>query len=202
MLRVGFKPVYVAKQAWLPKSRSTHTHNTRAPAYPTKPHSHSGAPARPLPSAGLPGLERSPLPTASPTARRLGPATPRVASAPAMSQVEGEDEIPPEEIDEATLKEVVVLFRNPETEGLGKTCQDIASSTALEVLIICAIVINTLILCVQNPANQFSEGTTLLLTVADLILSGLFTVEMCIRIRAMGFIGHRGYLDVRQPSKH
>ena len=108
----------------------------------------------------------------------------------------------PVEDAEETLPEVnsvsapLPLYRKVETEGFGKLCQQIAASTGLEVVIICAIVTNTLILCVQNPANQFDEGMTLLLTVMDLILSVLFTLEMLIRIRAMGFIGHRGYLDV------
>ena len=55
--------------------------------------------------------------------------------------------------------------------------------------------INTLFLMYQNPANRLSEGVTLFLTVGDLFLSALFTVEMFIRIIGMGFIGHRGYLD-------
>eukprot|EP01046_Picozoa_sp_COSAG06_P069259 COSAG06_NODE_18805_length_868_cov_0.797139_1_plen_106_part_01 len=106
-----------------------------------------------------------------------------------MSQVEGEDEVAPEEVEDG-LEEVsavstpVVLYRNPEVEGFGALCQQIAASTGLEVLIIAAIVTNTLILCVQNPANQFDEGMTLFLTVMDLLLSMLFTIEMLIRIRA------------------
>lgn len=89
-----------------------------------------------------------------------------------------------------------LMFRNPETEGFGALCQKVAASTGLEILIIAAIVTNTLILCVQNPANQFDESMVLFLTVMDLILSVIFTLEMLIRIRAMGFLGHRGYLDV------
>ena len=41
----------------------------------------------------------------------------------------------------------------------------------------------------QNPANQFSEKTTLFLMVADLVLSCVFTIEMFIRIIAMEFVG-------------
>ena len=99
-----------------------------------------------------------------------------------------------------------------------------------QIVIILAILTNTVVLCVQNPANTFDADSTLLLTVLDLILSLIFTLvsranprsqadrpralsrhppshthvallllqEMCIKIRAMGFLGHRGYLDVRK----
>ena len=93
------------------------------------------------------------------------------------------------------------LYRKIETTGFGALCQKVAASTGLEVIIIGAIVTNTLILCFQNPANMFDADMTLLLTVMDLILSVLFTLEMLIRIRAMGFIGHRGYLDVRRAPR-
>lgn len=97
---------------------------------------------------------------------------------------------------ESAVAPALPLYRKVETEGFGALCQTIAASTALETVIISAIVTNTLILCFQNPANQFDEDMTLLLTVMDLVLSVIFTLEMLIRIRAMGFIGHRGYLDV------
>ena len=45
-----------------------------------------------------------------------------------------------------------------------------------QIVIILAILTNTVVLCVQNPANLFDADSTLLLTVLDLILSLIFTL--------------------------
>eukprot|EP01052_Picozoa_sp_SAG31_P009470 SAG31_NODE_498_length_14861_cov_3.405026_1_plen_440_part_00 len=87
------------------------------------------------------------------------------------------------------------VYRHPTTEGMKGCCQSIASSHALEMVIIAVILVNTIILAVQNPANQFGREHAIMFTAADLILTTIFTIEMFVRIIAMEFLGKRGYLD-------
>ena len=120
--------------------------------------------------------------------------------------------------DDGAVEAMAALYRAPTTVGLVGSCQRLAASVSLEVAVVSAIVVNTLVLMTQNPANSFAEQTTLGLTILDMFLSVLFTVvrccyalpsrgsgtdpaaqEMVVKIIAMGLIGHRGYLDVSLP---
>ena len=65
-------------------------------------------------------------------------------------------------------------------------CQNACKSSWLEVLILLCILLNTVLLAVQNPATTLSNDTLYVFMIIDLVLTGIFTVEMCIRIIAMG----------------
>lgn len=66
-------------------------------------------------------------------------------------------------------------------------CQRAAVSTWLDVTIITAILINTVLLAVANPANQFDDHVLEAFMYIDMVLTSLFTWEMFVRIQAMGF---------------
>jgi hypothetical protein len=66
-------------------------------------------------------------------------------------------------------------------------CRRASVSTWLDVTIISAILTNTVLLALQNPANQFSDDTLDIMMYIDMFLTCLFTWEMFVRIIAMGF---------------
>lgn len=62
-----------------------------------------------------------------------------------------------------------------------------ADSTAMDIIIIVSILLNTLILAVQHPGNDYGDDFNDILDVMDLVLTSIFTVEMFIKIGAYGF---------------
>jgi hypothetical protein len=62
----------------------------------------------------------------------------------------------------------------------------VSDHSSLEIIVIVAILMNTVTLAVQDPNNTYSDGFNGFLDTLDLILTSIFTVEMFIRIFAMG----------------
>jgi hypothetical protein len=62
-----------------------------------------------------------------------------------------------------------------------------ADSTAMDVIIIIAILLNTLILAVQHPNNDYGDAINQVFKIADLVFTSIFTIEMFIKIGAYGF---------------
>lgn len=68
-----------------------------------------------------------------------------------------------------------------------KVANSVVAAHVLEALVIASIVVNTVILMLQHPQNEFSSTFNQTLLAIDLILTCVFTAEMCIRIAAFGF---------------
>ena len=66
-------------------------------------------------------------------------------------------------------------------------CQNAHNSSWLDTVIIVAILINTVILAVQNPATTLPDETLTLFMLCDVVLTATFSWEMFVRIIAMGF---------------
>ena len=76
------------------------------------------------------------------------------------------------------------LYEDP---AYRKAAHAIVASHVLEVLVITSIVANTVILMLQHPQNTFSPSINQTMRTIDLVLTCIFTAEMCIRIAAHGF---------------
>ena len=66
-------------------------------------------------------------------------------------------------------------------------CQNAHNSSWLDTVIIVAILINTVILAVQNPATTLPDEVLTLFMLCDVVLTATFSWEMFVRIIAMGF---------------
>ena len=64
--------------------------------------------------------------------------------------------------------------------------RDIALTGVLEAIVVCAIMINTIALAIQNPGNTFSDDFNDFLDGLDIVLTTTFTIEMLIKIGAFG----------------
>ena len=56
----------------------------------------------------------------------------------------------------------------------------------LEIIVVTAIMINTVALAIQNPGNEFSNEFNDVLDGLDIVLTTTFTIEMLIKIGAFG----------------
>ncbi|MDA8639371.1 ion transporter [bacterium] len=71
-------------------------------------------------------------------------------------------------------------------------CKNACASKWLETGILIAILINTYLLAAAGPATTLSEDKLYWMMVADIVLTIIFTVEMFIRIIALGFWDLKG----------
>ena len=77
-----------------------------------------------------------------------------------------------------------VIFGSSERGKRG--LRKMALHSALEILVVCAIMINTVALAIQHPGNTYSEHFNDFLDGLDMVLTTIFTVEMLIKIGAFG----------------
>eukprot|EP01052_Picozoa_sp_SAG31_P010413 SAG31_NODE_570_length_14016_cov_10.573543_4_plen_2093_part_00 len=71
-------------------------------------------------------------------------------------------------------------------------CRNACSSMWLDAFILLAIIFNTFLLAAAGPANTHSKEILTMMMVADIVLTIVFTLEMLIRIIALGFYDKTG----------
>jgi hypothetical protein len=71
-------------------------------------------------------------------------------------------------------------------------CRNACASIWLDSVVLAAIILNTILLAIESPANTLSEETLDMIVIIDMVLTIGFTVEMFIRIIAMGFWDRKG----------
>jgi hypothetical protein len=88
------------------------------------------------------------------------------------------------------------LFFLSSESPLRRTLVRISDSKKTESIIIILIIVASVILILQNPLNDPNSEYTLMLKKLDLILTGIFTLEVCLKVLAYGFryCGSKSYL--------
>ena len=106
-----------------------------------------------------------------------------------------EDEVEANEVIEVNPEDAVFVklglkteFSDGDVDAFIKNwCLNAHNSTWLDTMIIVAILINTVILSVQNPATMLDESTLHAFYLTDVVLTTTFSWEMFVRIIAIGF---------------
>lgn len=75
-------------------------------------------------------------------------------------------------------------------------CKNACASTWLDATILICIIFNTFLLAYAGPANTYPDDVLTALMIADLVLTLIFSIEMFIRIIALGFYDRTGELPV------
>jgi hypothetical protein len=71
-------------------------------------------------------------------------------------------------------------------------CKNACASTWLDSTILICIIFNTFLLAYAGPANTYPEEQLTAMMLADVVLTVIFSVEMGIRIIALGFYDSTG----------
>ena len=85
------------------------------------------------------------------------------------------------------LKSATALKEGDVDAFVLRWCQNACASNWLDPVVLTAIIMNTVLLALENPANTLSEDTLRFMVIVDLVLTVGFHVEMQIRITAMGW---------------
>lgn len=75
-------------------------------------------------------------------------------------------------------------------------CKNACASNWLDAAILICIIFNTFMLAYAGPANTYPEEQLTAMMISDIILTVIFSVEMGIRIIALGFYDATGQLPV------
>jgi hypothetical protein len=88
------------------------------------------------------------------------------------------------------------IVRGDVDEFILNWCKNACASSWLDATILICIIFNTFLLAYAGPANTYSEDVLTAMMIADLVLTLIFSIEMFIRIIALGFYDRTGELPV------
>ena len=84
------------------------------------------------------------------------------------------------------------IMRGDVDEFILNWCKNACASTWLDTTVLVCIIFNTLLLAYAGPANTHPEDILTAMMIADLVLTLIFSIEMFIRIIALGFYDRTG----------
>lgn len=91
------------------------------------------------------------------------------------------------------------LFVFKRSGAVRHLCHDISRNSKFELLILTTIFIGSILLAVDNPLNDPSSTQSIVLGTMDNVFTGIFTVEMLLKIVDMGFIFNGSQSYLRDP---
>ena len=92
------------------------------------------------------------------------------------------------------------IMRGDVDEFILNWCKNACASTWLDTTVLVCIIFNTFLLAYAGPANTQPEEVLTAMMVADLVLTLIFSIEMFIRIIALGFYDRTGvFVCARAP---